>query len=96
MPLAHAGLLQQEAGADQRLAGRGGQGAIVADKAPGQVVDGGVVPAPLPHAVQSLQDAAHHAPLRVGVVVGPRHRSRRLEQRDELRLERFDRVLVER
>jgi hypothetical protein len=67
--LAHARLLLQQAGAQEGLAHLVGERALVAGEAARQVVEGRVVSAPLPHAVEALEDAARHAPHRVGVLV---------------------------
>jgi hypothetical protein len=54
------------------------------------MVEGGVVAPPLPHAVQSLEDATHHAPARVGIVVRAGKGAGRLEQLHEWRRKGLD------
>ena len=96
MALAHARLLLEQAGLQERLAHLVGERAVVAGEAARQVVERGVVAAPLAHAVEPLEDPARHTPHRVGVLVRARDRAGRLEQAQDLVLERLDRLVVER
>src|SRR5882724_11231884 len=65
LPDARLGL--QQTRLQQRLADGLGQLAVVAGEAARQVGELRVVAAPLPHAVEPLQDAPSDAPRRVGV-----------------------------
>src|SRR5262245_31976335 len=70
--LADAGLGLQQAVVEQRFADRLGELAVVAGESAREVRELRVVAAPLPHAVEPLQDAPRDAPRRVGVVVRAR------------------------
>jgi hypothetical protein len=94
--LPDARLLGEEPGREKLLPHLERERPFVAREAPRQVIEGGVVAAPLPHAVETLQDAAGHAAARIRVVVRARDRAGGLEQPEELRLERLDRFLVPR
>ena len=67
--LAHGGLLRQQPGADQRLADGLGELALVAGEAAREVGEVRVVAAPLPHAVEPLEDPPRDPPGGVGVLV---------------------------
>jgi urease alpha subunit len=67
--LADGRLLRQQAVAEQRLADRLGELPVVAGEAAGEMGEVGVVAAPLPHAVEALEDAAGDALRRVRVLV---------------------------
>src|SRR3954452_15503094 len=83
--LPDARLLREQAGLEERLAARLGELAVVAGEAARQMLEVGVVAAPLPHAVEALEDPPGDAPRRVGVVVraGDAGRGRRrVEERE--------------
>ena len=69
-------LLGQQARGEQRLADLGGELAVVAGEAAREVGEVGVVAAPLPHAVEALEDPARDAAGGIGVVVGARRAPR--------------------
>src|SRR3954452_19117107 len=69
MALADARLLRKQAGLEQRLPDRLGQVAVVAGEAAREVLEVRVVAAPLPHAVEPLEDAPGDAASGVRVVV---------------------------
>ena len=96
MALAHARLLLEQAGLQQRLADLVRQRAVVAGESAGHVVEGRVVAAPLAHAVEPLQDPAGHAAHGVRVLVRARDGARGLQQAQHLVLERLDGLVVER
>jgi hypothetical protein len=72
--LTHAGLGLQQPVDEQRFADRLGELAVVAGEPTGQMRELRVVAAPLPHAVEPLQDPPGDPPRRVGVVVRARGR----------------------
>ena len=80
----------------ERLADRVGQRAIMAGEPARQVVEGGVIAAPLAHAVEALEDPARHAAHRVGVLVRSGRGARGLQQPQHLVLERLDRLVIQR
>src|SRR5947208_6760609 len=59
--LADARLLRQQAGSQQRLAHGFGERPLVAGEPARQMGEIRVIAAPLPHAVQALEDAPRHA-----------------------------------
>src|SRR5215204_517814 len=69
--LADRRLLGQQPRAQQRLADVGGELAVVAREAAGEVGEVGVVAAPLAHAVEPLEDPAGDAEGRVGILMRP-------------------------
>src|SRR3954447_9469707 len=79
-------LLREQARLEERLADRLGELAVVAGEAAREVLEVGVVAAPLPHAVEPLEDPAGDAARRVGVVVrardGAGRRGDGVEQRE--------------
>src|SRR3954447_6909978 len=88
--LPDARLLREQAGLEERLADRLGELAVVAGEAARQMLEVGVVDAPLPHPRGALEHPPAVAPRRVGVVVRPGaagRAGRRVEERN-------DRVLV--
>ncbi len=98
MALADALLLAQQARVDERLADGVGERAVVAGEAARQMVEGGVVAAPLAHSVEALQRPPRHLAHRdPGPRAGRWCRVRTARAgASSGRLERLDRVLVER
>src|SRR4051795_5157978 len=82
--LPDARLLREQARLEERLADRVGELAVVAREPAREVLEVGVVAAPLPHAVEPLEDPPGHAAGWGGVVVGARdlagRRGRRVEE----------------
>ena len=92
MALADRRLLGQQPRFQQRLAHFLGERAVVAGEASRKMGELGVISAPLPHAVEPLEDPARRPQARIRVVVRRRDLAARAEQREHGVLELVERL----